>query len=580
MNARMFGRRLVGLAGMVACLAAAAERTELDAGISGVTVFPGVARVTRKAEVAVTPGSVSCVVRGLPIWVDPAGIQAQVGPGEQVRLLSVRTEAVSKPGATKEEIEAVEEKLAELKQQLDDAKATIAAQLEAIDAERVYLDSLMPWYKDRLPEESKTRPITAAELKEVNDYLSQARLALVQKKDELSRGTREAEKAIRDQEKAIAELRKKPAVDTLEILIDLMAAAEGPAQVQVSYIVAGATWYPEHAISRDGAAGTVDVQTQAIVHQATGEAWPSVPMTLSTSHPFLDSAAPVLREWAIGVPNKDKSTAAVRFPHATRLDQAYSTRLDALLTRWRETVSREEEGKAAVERVLAGQSRAVALMRQLSIRGVSPKYSAQRKVSCDSDGRATVAVLAQAELKCTSLVRLVPALSPEGFETLNLTNNTAQPLLPGAVAVFRAGQLIGRTAVPFAGLGEEVAVSLGRTQSVTATRRLDLGATATTPLGPRTRQTIAYTITVTNASKSDVEAEVLDQLPVSKSKDVTIRLLQTEPRAETGAQGTVRWKFRLKAGATRELTFRFETESPFGKLPAELAMLVPKHPGK
>ncbi|MCK5805734.1 MAG: mucoidy inhibitor MuiA family protein, partial [Lentisphaeria bacterium] len=533
MNTHMFGRWLVCMAALIAGLASATERTVLDTTISGVTVYPGIARVTRMGSVSVTPGSVSCVLRGLPAWVDPTDIHAHVGPGDQVRLLSVRAEAVSKPGATKKELEAAEEMLAELKRQLEDAKATIAGQLEAIATERAYLDDLMPWYKDRLPEESKTRPITAAELKEVNDYLSQARLALVQKKDELNHGTREVEKMIRDQEKALEELRQKTNVETVEILVDLMATIAGAAQVQISYLVAGATWCPEHIIPRDGVGRSVTVQTQAIVRQATGETWPAVPMTLSTSHPLLYSAAPVLREWAIGGPMKNMSAADAIFPQAMRLDKAYGTRLDTLLKRWRESTSREDDGKAAVERVLVGQSQATRLLRQLSVRGASPEFSAQGPVSCDSDGHATIAVLAQTELPCVSVVRLIPALSPKGFETLNLTNNTEQPLLPGAVAIFREGQLIGRTTVPFAGLGEEVAVSLGRTQTITATRRLDLAATTTTVLSTRTRQTIAYTITVTNTSKADVQAEVLDQLPVSKSKDVTIRLVRTEPRAET-----------------------------------------------
>jgi|GEM_PF-1620714 len=580
MKAYRLGQRLIGLVGMVACLTATAERTELKAGISAVTVFPGVARVTRKAEVAVTPGSISCVIRELPVWVDHAGIQAHVGPADNVRLLGVRTESASKPGFTKDELKAEEDKLAKLEQELADAKATIAAQLEAIDSERAYLDSLMPWYKDRLPEESKARPITAAEIKEVNDYLSQARLELVKKKAELGQGTREIDEAIAKQKKALEELRKKPASDTVELLIDLAVTSAGTAQLQVSYIIAGAAWFPEHAVSLDGAPGTATAQTQAVVYQATGEPWPAVPMTFSTSHPFLGSAVPSLGEWSIGVVKKGKGTPPVQLPHAARLDRAFGSRLDALMKRWREGVGHDDAGKEAVARVLAGQAQAATLMRQLSIRGISPEYVAQGTPVCASDGRAAVAVLAQSELPCAAQVRLVPALSSAGFETLNLTNTGDQALLPGSVAVFRSGHLTGRSAMPFTGPGEDASVPVGRTESVTAVRRLDLSATSTTVLGPRARQTIAYTITVKNASESDVQAEVIDQLPVSKSKDVTIRLAQSEPRAETGAQGTVRWAFTLKPGATRELAYRLETECPVGKLPSELAMLVPRRRAK
>jgi hypothetical protein len=75
---------------------------------------------------------------------------------------------------------------------------------------------------------------------------------------------------------------------------------KGRASLQLSYLVAGARWYPSYDIQLDPASGKVQVSFAGLVSQETGEDWERAAITLSTAIPATTAAFPKLYTWKIG----------------------------------------------------------------------------------------------------------------------------------------------------------------------------------------------------------------------------------------------------------------------------------------
>jgi hypothetical protein len=82
--------------------------------------------------------------------------------------------------------------------------------------------------------------------------------------------------------------------------VNATVTGKGRAALQLSYLVAGARWYPSYDIQLDPASGKVQVAFAGLVSQETGEDWERAAITLSTAIPATTAAFPKLYTWKIG----------------------------------------------------------------------------------------------------------------------------------------------------------------------------------------------------------------------------------------------------------------------------------------
>src|SRR5262249_60860696 len=84
-----------------------------------------------------------------------------------------------------------------------------------------------------------------------------------------------------EQRLAAAEKRSGQSVAFTEVSLTLEAAAATPAEVELSYHVAGASWRPLDDLALEGE--RLAVTYLAEITQQTGEDWPAVELVLSTT---------------------------------------------------------------------------------------------------------------------------------------------------------------------------------------------------------------------------------------------------------------------------------------------------------
>src|SRR5690606_27257241 len=126
---------------------------------------------------------------------------------------------------------------------------------------------------------------------------------------DVQRTIQEARVRIRDIDRRIEELEKElesqaPAVEErTEVKVHLSAPSPVEADLVVRYQVPSASWTPLYdarlATGSKSAAPTLALTRRAVIRQRTGEPWQNVALTLSTTRPSSNVAAPELEPIAV-----------------------------------------------------------------------------------------------------------------------------------------------------------------------------------------------------------------------------------------------------------------------------------------
>ena len=83
--------------------------------------------------------------------------------------------------------------------------------------------------------------------------------------------------------------------------------------------------------------------------------------------------------------------------------------------------------------------------------------------------------------------------------------------------------------------------------------------------GAGERETRAYRITVRNTKPEPIDLTVDDQVPISRTNQITVEDVSAPGAERDEATGRLRWQFTLKPGESRTLDFRYTVRHPKGR---------------
>jgi hypothetical protein len=262
----------------------------IESRITQVTVFRDVAQVTRTAALDLPIGNHTLAFTGLPIRQELDALDCRI-EGE-ARVLALRIEPKSLKAAP-DRVKALTERMNTLEREL----GGIAAEVKVLDEKREFLTGVRAEAPKSL---AAGMAAPAAGLRGTLDFLGQEWLAI--EKARLDLEARRTE-LTRQRDRARIELNdlQSPAQGH-EVWIDLDATRAGPVSIELSYLVAGASWRPYHDARLDREQKTIEWSSFAEIRQASGEDWNGVALTVSTSNPTARRTIPTLDPIRLGAP--------------------------------------------------------------------------------------------------------------------------------------------------------------------------------------------------------------------------------------------------------------------------------------
>jgi uncharacterized protein (TIGR02231 family) len=343
---------------------------------------------------------------------------------------------------------------------------------------------------------------------------------------------------------------------TVTAAIEGEAADNGVKEITLSYFVHNASWQPSYDIRAKDTESAVALHYKASVSQNSGENWEEVNLILSTGNPIAGGDCPDLKPWYLDFHREPLRNQFQQFNAVSGVEKMRAVSRSEMMKDM-EIEECADECAAASAEESADESAVIVTHSTTSV-----EYGI--KAPCDiasGDGGQDVEIAVHslpAKYRYYSVrklereVFLLAAVS--GWEHLNL--------IAGDASIFFENRYVGKTYIDPRAAGETIDLSLGVDKSVVVTRVRGKDFTANTLSGGSVKQTRQWELTARNLKTAPIDIELLDQIPVSANKQITVDLVEKSGAELDKDTGILTWKFTLKPAESKSMPVKYTVTSP------------------
>jgi uncharacterized protein (TIGR02231 family) len=535
-------RTAAALALLAAGRAAAGTVPARDGRIVEVTVFRDRAEVVREARVELTAGASTVEFANMPFGVEPdslrvsaTGVPATLGAVEILDRAETPRDSVEL-SAARAALARVEREIAALDraQDIDKELRTFLTSIRAATAEEA----------SRRLAEGRADPEAISGLYGVLEGklrdLAEAGGARDERRVEL-RDELEVARAKLATVRPPADIRSRVAT------VEVEARSAGVLTLRLAYVAPGAAWRPTYRATLDAATGGVNLVSEGVVRQATGEDWPGVALRLSTASPARGVEPPLLAPWLLRP--------------AVVAQEGYADVASAS-PRVYQNVLKLVPGAAAPESDEPAEIEEAGLVRS----AYNVAFEVPGGSDVPADGRDHRVVLRSESLAGRPVYRTVPALAPLAYLTSVTTSPVEYPLLAGPVRVFAGGAYLGAFPLEEKGPGVELTLPFGVDNRLEVVRvPLPRSAGREGLTGKQRVIEYAFRTTVQNLQERTVTIVVEDRLPVSEDTRIEVEIgRETTPGFADSERrpGVMLWTLDLAPKEKREIVLAYSVGFP------------------
>lgn len=528
-----------------------ASEIKVDSKITRVTVYPDSAVITRFTSVKLDAGDHQLIFSDIIPDVDENSLRISAQGPPEVKLFGAQVKKEFLEEVPSERIKQLKEEIKKLedeKNKAEDAQTIITEEKQFLDSIRLYADIQVP--KDlvtKMPQVSDLENLLKfldAKLKDNFSLYSEYKFKI--------RDINEKADALKRQLDEISGLSKKL---KRAIAVDLMTVKPATVDISVSYAVRGAAWQPIYEARASFDNQELELVSNGIIRQNTGEDWQDVEMSLSTARLAAGGNMPYVGPWFLR-PYQPMERG--------RYDKFAAARAPA------EAVSALEKEEPAADELFAPGKVVEPLYAQSAEKGVALEYKLAKKVSVKADGSDHKLPISAQKLSAQFEYSMYPRLLSSAYLGSRVANAPGLQLLAGRVNVFLEGDFTGTSHIASIGPSEEFDLYLGMDEFVKVKRELIEKKVDETLIGtivsPAKRIVFKYKLTVENYKSKKIKVKLFEAMPVSEDDRIRVKLHQVslEPKEKDwkDRKGIWLWELELESGHKREIVYSFTLEHP------------------
>jgi uncharacterized protein (TIGR02231 family) len=507
------------------------------ARVDRVTLYQGVAQVTRQVQLDLGAGRHDVIVPDLPAGLSADGLQLRSDQQVVIGAVNLAYDRLPvTPDAPDPAVIAATQLIAQLQDKLRQSDADIAQIRLAAQVATDQIGFLQSLGQASLSGATISDLQALAQMvgAQTLDLRSKA-LDAEQQAQAAIRAQQPDRDALADAERALAALlAPKDAGAVLRLVLD--TAVAGPVTLEITSIEGFATWAPVYDLRLGtGDAPALVIDRAVVLSQNSGQDWRDVQVTLSTAQPLAQIAPsgvwPQLRR--IVSPAEVTGLQANAAPLPSRMLAA-----DAAMT------------------ALADTSGAVV------------RYTYPARIDIRDGVEDLRLALDQLRFDADIWAEAVPMADPVAYRMAGFTNAGAEILLPGAAVFYVDGAMVGQGFLPMLAAGAPLRLGFGPLDGLAVARVIparsagDAGVfTSDTALREQVQ------ITLTNRTGQDWDVVLRDAVPYSEQDDLQIDVAARpaiDRRDIDGQRGIVEWDLRLPAGAAQVVSVDVTLRWPAG----------------
>jgi len=135
-------------------------------------------------------------------------------------------------------------------------------------------------------------------------------------------------------------------------------------------------------------------------------------------------------------------------------------------------------------------------------------------------------------------------------------------LLSGKSNIYFQGAYSGESNLDAESVKDTLEIALGRDENILLERRLNKELSAEQTFGSKVKKELHREIEVRNNKSHPIMLELVDQLPLSDNRDVTIEALDIGDAKKDKDSGKLTWELRLEPNSSKQVGFSYELKYP------------------
>jgi len=508
------------------------SQTAVKSSIKTVKVYKQNAEITRKADAKLFAGTQEIVLTDISTQINPNSLQVQIATSGKVTLLSAKYERnFILPKKNNPEIEKLKTSL----DNLNDELSWIVDQKNILKG----MEDIMNKNKDF----SGDAGFTASEVAELaNTY----KVKLLEIRKELISLKKNEKNTIIERNKVQNQLNEKNALfnkPSGNIVLLVSSVSPTTANFKCKYIVSGAGWNPIYDLRSEGLNKDVQLNYKANVYQNTGQDWNNINVFISTGNPAKNNDRPILTPLYTNV-------------YTANYNDKYYGRNKTIMPAAVTNMAYEVGVKDNIYQE-GFQYNATQQENQLSV-----EFQISHKQSIKSDGKFQIIPLESYKLNTDYVYHTVPKLDKGAFLLARVSDWAKYNLISGKANIFFEGAYVGESYLNADITTDTMLLSMGRDENIIVQRKAIKEYTETKFLGSNKKETYAYEIIVRNKKGVNIDLEILDQIPVSQNKIISVELEEKDGSTYVKKVGKLLWKIQVPAGNTKKVQFRYTVKYP------------------
>lgn len=530
-----------------------ADTFTAEARVDTVTLYPGLAKVSRLLTINMPAGQHEIIVPGLPQGLASAGLRLAATDGAQIGAVNLAYDRLPvTPDVTSPEIQAakdVVEQMEDALRQRDAAIAQIRLRVQAAEGQIAFLQSMS--------QASAGDSLTASTITDIQALaqmvgaetlaLRQAAFTAEQEAQAAERAREDDVDALRDAQRALDAL-MAPEQDGSVLTFTLDAATAGEVTIDVSTMEGYANWSPVYDVRlTTGDAPTVDIDRSVVVSQQTGQDWVDVKLVLSTARPG-EQVSPS-DVWAY--PRRIVSEEELE--RRKTLYDAPAALASPIVMMEDAQVSRAGAQSVQATTDFSGAAVTYTYPGLVTIRnGVDDLRMPLDTLSFDADVWAEAA----------------PSRDAIAYRVAEFTNTSPEVLLPGEAMIFADSTMVGFGSLPLLAAGVETAMGFGPLDGIVLTRTTPNRTEGDRGVFSSSNQlTEQAVMTVENLTGQDWDVLLRDAVPYSEQDDLKVDITATPSVTRTAPEnqrGILEWDLSVPSGEKQEVTLNYMLTWPSG----------------
>lgn len=548
--------------------------------IEAVTVYKKNARILRKTKANVPAGNSELILKQLSPKILINSIQVKLS-NKNIKLISAvprvnyleETSMSERYLSVKDSIQLIEFQLKEWdikRRVIESTKGTMMNNnpLKSVKNENYSLEDVKQLMKFRKEE------LTAMETELLT--ISYKKAALRKQKERLT-----------SQLRYLSNSKQKP---TGELVLQIQSSSAVATNIEVEYVVTNAGWTPLYDLKSEGIGKPLALTYKAHVVQSTGIDWEQVKVRLSSSDPSLSHDRPILNPMELNllaINNKAPKKGNTYIQYQGSGDvvlENIATRSVTQIVATTAGVNSADDGEA----INSNGSRSSANdtyidgVRVIGSFGVPEhditplitgenfdqmnntlEFDLELLQDIPSDGEKHIVEISTNEMSVAYEYHLVPKVDKGAFLLAKISNYGKYNLLSGNANIFFDGVFLGQSFINTSVTTDTLLLSLGRDEKISVKR--EKIKSMKKEMGAMIKENMIFEISIRNNKSQNIEVTLLDQIPLSRNKELEVKLIQSSKALYNETYGSLRWVRAIKANETIKLKFEYEVKYPKDK---------------